>query len=143
MESKKNLIIVLGLLVVLIVMGYFLMGKRYTAENPRVVEPQQNAKLPTPKPEEGVKEIYVTAKSWQFEPSTIKVKLGDKVRLRVKSVDVDHGFSIPEFRVNMTLKPNRLLTTEFVADKKGEFTFFCSVYCGSGHKDMKGKLIVE
>ena len=32
---------------------------------------------------------------------------------------------------------------EFIADKKGEFEMFCSVYCGQGHGQMKGKLIVK
>ena len=71
------------------------------------------------------------------------MKLGDKVRLKVKSIDVDHGLAIPEFGVNLILKPNELQTVEFVADKKGEFPFFCSVYCGVGHGGMRGKLIVE
>ena len=66
----------------------------------------------------------MTAKKWEFNPSIIKVKIGDKVRLRVISIDVDHGLAIPEFGVNIILKPNKLSTAEFIADKKGEFTFF-------------------
>jgi len=73
----------------------------------------------------------------------ITVKQGDKVKLNVKSIDVTHGFAIPEFNVKVDLLPNKEETIEFVADKKGEFTFFCSVICGEGHKNMKGKLVVE
>ena len=142
MENKKNLIVVVLIVLVILAGGYFLMGKRYTVENPRVVQPQNSSNLST-KPEEGVKEFSIVARKWKFEPSVIKVKVGDKVRLRVKSIDVDHGFLLPDFKVNMTLQPNRLLTTEFVANRKGEFVFSCSVYCGSGHGDMKGTLIVE
>ena len=32
---------------------------------------------------------------------------------------------------------------EFIADKSGEFSILCSVYCGKGHHEMKAKLIVE
>jgi len=32
---------------------------------------------------------------------------------------------------------------EFVADKVGEFNFFCNVYCGEGHSEMGGKLVVR
>ncbi len=90
-----------------------------------------------------VKEFTLTAKNWAFDPPLITVKQGDKVKLNVKSIDVTHGFAIPEFNVKVDLLPNKEETIEFVADKKGEFTFFCSVICGEGHKNMKGKLVVE
>ena len=90
-----------------------------------------------------VKEFSMIAKKWQFDPSTINVKQGDKVRLKIKSIDVTHGFSLLDFNVNENLEPGKEITVEFVADKKGEFSFFCSVFCGEGHSGMKGKLIVE
>ena len=34
-------------------------------------------------------------------------------------------------------------TIEFTADKQGTFTVFCSVFCGSGHSGMKGKIIIK
>ena len=90
-----------------------------------------------------VKEFSMIAKKWQFDPSIINVKQGEKVRLKIKSVDVAHGFSLLDFNVNENLEPGKEITVEFIADKKGEFTFFCSVFCGVGHIGMKGKLVVE
>jgi len=90
-----------------------------------------------------VKEFSMIAKKWQFDPSTINVKQGDKVRLKIKSIDVTHGFSLLDFNVNENLAPEKEVVVEFIADKKGEFSFFCSVFCGEGHSGMKGKLIVE
>ena len=89
------------------------------------------------------KSFTVTAKQWSFDPATITVKKGDKVKLTVKSVDVSHGFSLSAFGVNQTLEPNKEVAVEFVADKTGSFPFVCSVFCGSGHGGMKGTLIVE
>ena len=89
------------------------------------------------------KEITLTAQSFEFIPSTVTVKEGETVRLKIKSIDVTHGFSIPEFNVNSTLKAGEETVVEFVASKKGTFTFFCSVYCGYGHADMQGTLLVE
>lgn len=88
-------------------------------------------------------EISVSAKRWKFDPSIIAVKKGDRVKLSIQSIDVTHGFSIPDFNVNETLKPNETTIVEFTADKTGTFTFACSVFCGSGHSTMKGTLIVE
>ena len=90
-----------------------------------------------------VKEIEMTARQWEFEPSVITVKEGERLRLRIKSLDVSHGFQISEFNVRRNLEPGKEEIIEFVADKKGSFTFACSVFCGSGHGSMKGKLIVE
>jgi len=90
-----------------------------------------------------VKEFNMTAKQWAFDPEVITVKKGDNVRLKIKSIDVSHGFSLPEFGFDQELEPGKEVTVEFIASKKGEFTFFCSVLCGQGHRDMKGKLVVE
>ena len=72
-----------------------------------------------------VKEFSMIAKKWQFDPSTINVKQGDKVRLKIKSIDVTHGFSLLDFNVNENLAPEKEVVVEFIADKKGEFSFFC------------------
>lgn len=90
-----------------------------------------------------VKEFKMTARRFAFEPAEITVKLGDQVRLVVTSTDVTHGLSIPQFNVSEVLLPNETKTIEFVADKRGRWPFACSVYCGAGHSDMKGALIVE
>ena len=93
--------------------------------------------------QEVVKEFKITARQFQFEPSTIEVNKGDKVKLIVTSVDVPHGIAIPEYGIDKRLEPGKPATIEFIADKQGTFTAFCSVFCGSGHSGMKGKLIVR
>ncbi|MBI2139951.1 cupredoxin domain-containing protein [Candidatus Woesearchaeota archaeon] len=90
-----------------------------------------------------IKEFSIIAKNWEFVPGTIAVNHGDRVVLRVKSVDVQHGFRIAEYGINEGLEPNKEVRIEFVADKKGTFPFFCSVPCGKGHKDMRGELVVS
>ena len=88
-------------------------------------------------------EIDITAKKFQFTPSAITVRQGQKVKLNIRSLDVTHGFSLPDYNILERIVPGKPVTVEFVADKKGTFTFFCSVYCGSGHGAMKGQLIIE
>ncbi|KKW42995.1 MAG: hypothetical protein UY92_C0001G0009 [Candidatus Magasanikbacteria bacterium GW2011_GWA2_56_11] len=90
-----------------------------------------------------VKAFTMTAKQWAFEPATITVNKGDKVRLTVKSLDVDHGLSLPAFGVKATLKAGETATVEFNADKTGSFPFVCDVSCGSGHSDMRGTVVVK
>lgn len=95
------------------------------------------------KPAEEVKEFKMTAKQFSFEPSTIEVNKGDKVRLIVTSTDVPHGIAIREYGINERLDVGKPVTIEFTADKEGTFTAYCSVFCGSGHSGMKGKIIIK
>ena len=99
---------------------------------------------PQPAPAEiKLVEMQITAKQWGFVPSQIKVRKGDRVRLTITSADVAHGFSLSEFGVGLFVDGGKTVTVEFVADKVGIFSFFCSVPCGSGHGSMRGTFIVE
>ena len=98
---------------------------------------------PTTEIQQKTAEIQIIAKKWEFSPSTITVKKGQKVKLSINSIDVDHGIAIPEFDISDTLAEGKTTIIEFTPDKTGTFTFFCNVFCGRGHKDMKGTLIVQ
>jgi cytochrome c oxidase subunit 2 len=88
-------------------------------------------------------EIKMTAKSGEFDPSAITVKKGEKVRLLITATDRDHGFELDAFDINQVLKKGDTEIIEFTASKAGTFVFKCSVPCGSGHRRMKGTLVVE
>ena len=94
----------------------------------------------------------VIAKDWEWDVTDsngnilvnqIKVKSGDTVILKIKSVDVNHGFFLPDFNINKQLSPGEEITVQFVADKTGTFGFACSVFCGEGHSTMRGNLVVS
>lgn len=89
-----------------------------------------------------IKEFSMTAKQWEFNPSTITVNNGDTVRLHITSIDINHGFALPSFGVSEQLTSGNTVNIEFVADSAGTFTFFCNVVCGAGHSNMKGQLVV-
>lgn len=90
-----------------------------------------------------VKTVTVTATTWAFEPSSVRVKVGDRVTLVVTSVDVWHGLMLPQFKIDEKLEPGKTVTVEFTADRAGVFPFWCNVPCGVGHPDMRGTIIVE
>jgi len=89
----------------------------------------------------------VIARRFDFEPATIEVTEGDRVRLLVRSADGPHGVEIKAFKVKKAVpraKPGDApITIEFVATRAGEFPILCSEYCGNGHKDMTGTLVVK
>src|SRR3989344_3641790 len=110
--------------------------------NPGSIQPQGSSTEETVQNGD-VKEFKIKAKQFEFSPSTIEVNKGDKVRLIVTSSDVPHGIAIKEYGINEQLSPGKPVTIEFTADKTGTFTAFCSVFCGSGHSNMKAKLVVK
>jgi cytochrome c oxidase subunit II len=91
----------------------------------------------------GVHEIPMTAKKYEFSPSSIHVKKGERVRLLISAIDHDHGFKLGAFDIQQELKKGETTTVEFTADKAGTFRFACSHVCGLGHRGMKAELVVE
>src|SRR5687767_549484 len=88
-------------------------------------------------------EIKVTARRFQFDPGTITVQKGRPVKLVITSEDAAHGFAIKEFGIKETIEAKQTRTIEFIPDKSGRFRIYCTVYCGEGHEDMAGELVVE
>jgi cytochrome c oxidase subunit 2 len=87
--------------------------------------------------------IEVVASRFAFEPSRIEVTEGEHIRLVVTSADGVHGVGIKKFRVEKTVpRGGTPVTIDFVASAAGEFPLLCSEYCGNGHEDMKGLLVV-
>ena len=94
----------------------------------------------------GIKEIGVSAHMWEFYPSVIKVKQGDKVRIVVTSLDATHGLmvNLPESNmIHGVFSSSEDFRFEFNASSVGTYPFHCNVYCGIGHDGMKGFIMVE
>ncbi len=89
------------------------------------------------------KEITVRAFRFGFEPDTIEVNKGDKIKLTAYSSDGHHSFTLYDFDVNLDLEGSDKKTAEFIADKAGTFTFFCALPCGKGHGQMRGNFVVK
>lgn len=96
-------------------------------------------------PKNGEVEFNIIAKQFEFVPNEIKVGLGQKVTLHIKSIDLAHGFALPEFGVEEELLPGVTTEVTFVADRQGTFPFVCSVICGAthNHASMVGNIIVK
>ena len=87
--------------------------------------------------------IRISASTFEFTPSEITVKKGVPVTLELISQDRHHGFNLSKFHLRADLKPGVVEKIRFVPDTTGTFGFFCDVFCGGGHEDMDGTLVVE
>jgi cytochrome c oxidase subunit 2 len=82
------------------------------------------------------------AGGWSRE--RIVVNRGQRVRLRIRSEDVVHGFAIGRLGVEAgAIEPGKIVTVEFVPQQAGEFTFYCTMWCDPNHARMRGTLEVR
>jgi cytochrome c oxidase subunit II len=87
--------------------------------------------------------IEVVAKRFAWEPAEIQVAVGERVRLVLRTADGLHGIELKKFKISKEIpRGNKPVTVDFTADAAGRFPFLCSEYCGDGHDDMKGVLVV-
>lgn len=87
--------------------------------------------------------IEVIARRYTFEPATIEAVEGERLRILVKSGDGLHGFEIKKFKVSKEIPRGvEPVVIEFTAGEAGRFPILCSAFCGDGHGDMKGTLVV-
>ncbi len=89
-----------------------------------------------------VKRVKMYARSWNWAPDEIRVKLGTRVIIDFISEDASHGFQIKAYKIKVSLPQDKRAQIEFVADKVGTFPWRCSRPCGDGCPKMTGKLIV-
>jgi len=97
---------------------------------------------------DGVREIEITSIQYRWEPDTVVVKKGEKIRLIVTTADVPHGFElegivIPGWDPEKAITKDDKIVLEFTADESGVWDMVCTIYCGPGHTGMKGKYIVR
>jgi cytochrome c oxidase subunit 2 len=86
--------------------------------------------------------VKVVAKRYEFVPSEIRLAKGVPAVLELTSADVPMGFSAPDFHVRADILPGMVARVRLVPDKAGTFDFVCDVFCGSGHEDMSGTIVV-
>ncbi len=86
--------------------------------------------------------IHITAKKFDFSPDSITLKKGEPVVFEISSADREHGFNLRAFGVRTNVSPGKVTRVRFTPDKTGKFTFSCDVFCGDGHEEMTGTVIV-
>ena len=88
-------------------------------------------------------EVYYVASMWQFQPSEVFVPVGSEVDMYLTSKDVVHGFNISGKNVNMMATSGALNKVRVKFDKPGVYDIVCHEYCGVGHQNMRGQVIVN
>jgi len=78
-----------------------------------------------------------------WTPELITVQKGERVRLRLTSTDVVHGFAVPKLGIDAGwVEPGKVKVVEFTADQPGRYAYLCTVWCLDGHWRMRGVIEV-
>ena len=88
--------------------------------------------------------VEITARRFAFEPSEVNATVGERLQLVVRSADGVHGLEIKKLKIKKEVpRGGEPVTIDFTATTEGSFPIICSEYCGNGHDDMSGMLIVR
>jgi cytochrome c oxidase subunit II len=77
-----------------------------------------------------------------FVASELVLPAGREVNLRLRSLDVVHGFFVPAMRLKQNAVPGSVFDVHFTPTEVGSYDIVCSQVCGSGHFRMEAQLRV-
>jgi len=101
--------------------------RQMTADNPLGIDPADPA---------GQDDIIVDA------PLT-HLPVEQPIHFLLRSTDVLHNFTVPQFRVKMDLVPGMVTYQWFEVTEPGTYEVLCEELCGVGHFAMRSKVVVE
>jgi cytochrome c oxidase subunit 2 len=78
-----------------------------------------------------------------IEGGELHLPLGKPVKVLLRSIDVVHDFYVPEFRAKMDLMPGLVTYFWITPIRTGTFEILCAGFCGVGHPQMRGSVVVE
>jgi len=143
--------VLLGLGLIAIGASVFAAGIHLPAPHGRVDPQQLTSTAPFDNP--GLTEVgpnhynaVMIAQVWQYTPfpptAPIEVPVGSTVTFTLSSSDVVHGFMIQNTAVNAMVLPGEITQVSHTFDKPGEYLIICHEYCGIGHDQMYGRVVV-
>ena len=86
--------------------------------------------------------VQIVAKKFEYVPDRIELRLGQPVVIELTAPEVTMGFSAYELGLRSDIVPGRVARLRFTPTRLGSFEFSCDVFCGSGHEEMGGVIVV-
>jgi cytochrome c oxidase subunit 2 len=73
----------------------------------------------------------------------LHIPAGKPLKALLRSIDVLHDFTVPQFRVKMDLVPGLVTYVWFTPTRTGTYDILCEELCGIAHFTMRGKVVVD
>jgi mono/diheme cytochrome c family protein len=96
--------------------------------------------------------IHLREHAWKYEPSEIRIKRGEVVKIEFSTTDnglgAGHGFALDGLDQSVFINGAMVgapLSVTFKVDEPGRYNFYCSTQCSTTelHPHMHGVLVVE
>jgi heme/copper-type cytochrome/quinol oxidase subunit 2 len=87
--------------------------------------------------------VHLWMKQWEMDPRTIVVAKKNKVELTIESADVEHGLAVTGLDIDEALKKGDPVVVRLIARTPGVYVMRCSILCGRGHDERKGRILVQ
>jgi cytochrome c oxidase subunit II len=111
------------------------MVDRYT------VRTETDSEIPVVAPPAG-SDVYLVGRLWDWWP-ILELEKDKSYRIHISSLDYQHGFSLQPINVNLQILPQYETVMTLTPTTTGSFGIVCNEYCGIGHHQMLGKMIVK
>ena len=93
--------------------------------------------------DQGERVVPIKVKRFEYVPKEVTLKKGVPVILELRSLDVPHGFNLPDLGVRADVIPGQTTRVRIVPKQTGRFVFHCDIFCGTGHEDLEGAIVVK
>lgn len=97
--------------------------------------------IPVVHPPEG-SDVYLMARLWDWYP-ILELEKDKTYKFHISSMDYQHGFSVQPVNINLQILPGYETVLKITPDKAGTYGVVCNEFCGAGHHQMLGKIIVK
>jgi len=77
-----------------------------------------------------------------YDP-VLHLKVDQPVTFLLRSTDVLHNFTVPQFRVKMDFVPGQVSYIWAEPKEEGSYDLLCEELCGVGHYAMRGRVVVD
>lgn len=86
--------------------------------------------------------VRIEASRFRYDPPKVMLKRGEPVVLELTSSDRTHGFKLVALGIDAKVLPGETMQISLKPETAGTFSFACDVFCGSGHEEMEGEIVV-
>lgn len=89
-------------------------------------------------------DVYLLAHRFSYEPGVLRLDKGVAYRFRMMATDSTHGASIHLGDASRIIRLRAGVPVEqtLTFHKPGSYLIYCTVYCGTGHDAMQGRIDV-
>jgi cytochrome c oxidase subunit 2 len=92
--------------------------------------------------EKSARVVRIHTKKFEFVPNEITLKRGEPVVIELVADDIAMGFRCKSLDLGAEVTPGKPVRLAFTPQAAGKFRFYCDVFCGDGHEDMDGEILV-